>query len=180
MTGETARSLLRDTGTTVAAAVATALGTLALVPVFTDGDWLPPVLAAVVAVAAGGLLLRVGGAALAGDRAAPGWWTALVAVAVPFGQLVVLACVLTALFAPEQAWGGWLPTGGSLADLGTVMAEGTVELAEQSTPALPLTGLVMLTTLLAGLIAVVVDLVAVGARQRRWPGWDCWSCSACR
>ncbi len=165
MTGETARSLLRDTGTTVAAAVATALGTLALVPVFTDGNWLPPVLAAVVAVAAGGLLLRVGGAALAGDRTAPGWWTALVAVAVPFGQLVVLACVLTALFAPEQAWGGWLPTSGSLADLGTVMAEGTVELAEQSTPALPLTGLVTLTTLLAGLIAVVVDLVAVGARQ---------------
>ncbi len=169
MTGDTARALLRDAGTTLAAAVATALGTLALVPVFTDGDWRPPVLAAVVAVAAGGLLLRVAGAALA-DRlgpggTAPGWWTTLGTLAVPFGQLVVLACVLTALFAPEQAWGGWLPTSGSLGDLGAVMADGTVEMAEQSTPALPLTGLVTLTTLLAGLVAVAVDLVAVGARQ---------------
>jgi TgpA N-terminal domain/Transglutaminase-like superfamily len=169
VTGDTARALLRDAGTTLAAAVATALGTLALVPVFTDGDWRPPVLAAVVAVAAGGLLLRVAGAALA-DRlgpggTAPGWWTTLVTLAVPFGQLVVLACVLTALFAPEQAWGGWLPTSGSLGDLGAVMADGTVEMAEQSTPALPLTGLVTLTTLLAGLVAVAVDLVAVGARQ---------------
>jgi hypothetical protein len=165
VTADTARALLRDAGTTLAAAVATALGTLALVPVFTDGDWLPPVLAAVVAVAAGGLLLRVAGGALAGDRPAPGWWTALVSVAVPFGQLVGLACVLTALFAPDRAWGGWLPTSGSIGDLAAVLADGTVEMAEQSTPALPLTGLVALTTLLAGLVAVVVDLVAVGARQ---------------
>ncbi|MGY1679458.1 transglutaminaseTgpA domain-containing protein [Geodermatophilus sp. SYSU D01176] len=165
MTGDTARGLLRDAGTTLAAAVATALGTLALVPVFTAREWLPPVLAAVVAVAAGGLLLRVGGAALAGDRPAPGWWTALVAVVVPLGQLVVLACTLTALFAPDGAWGGWLPTAESTGDLGAVFADGTVELVEQSTPALPLTGLVALTTLLAGLVAVAVDLVAVGARQ---------------
>ncbi|WP_100501044.1 transglutaminase-like domain-containing protein [Geodermatophilus chilensis] len=174
MSGDTARGLLRDAGTTLAAAVATALGTLALVPVFTDGDWRPPVLAAVVAVAAAGLLLRVAGAALA-DRlttegTAPGWWTALVALVVPSGQLVVLACVLTALFAPDRAWGGWLPTGGSLGDLGAVMADGTVEMAEQATPALPLTGLVALTTLLVGLVAVAVDVVAVGARQAALAG----------
>ena len=36
---------------------------------------------------------------------------------------------------------------------------------EQATPALPLTGLLALTTLLVGLIAVVVDLVAVAGRQ---------------
>ena len=169
MSGDTARTLLRDAGTTLAAAAATALGALALVPVFTDGDWLPPVLAAVVAVAAGGLLLRVAGAAvaerLAGDRPEPAWWTALVSLAVPFGQLVVLACVLTGLFAPEQARGGWLPTGASLDDLGAVLADGTVELREQTTPALPLAGLLALTTLLAGLVAVTVDLVAVGSRQ---------------
>jgi hypothetical protein len=165
VTGATARGLLRDAGTTLAAAITTALGVLALMPVFADGDWLPPVLAAVVAVAASGLLLRVGAAALAGDRPAPGWWTTLLAGAVPFGQLVALACTLTALFAPGEARGGWLPTGESLGDLGAVLADGMVELAEQSTPALPLTGLVALTTLLAGLVAVAVDLVAVGARQ---------------
>jgi len=52
VSGDTARDLLRDAGTTLTAAAATALGTLALMPVFTDGDWRPPVLAAVVAVAA--------------------------------------------------------------------------------------------------------------------------------
>ncbi|MDP9430877.1 MAG: DUF3488 and transglutaminase-like domain-containing protein, partial [Actinomycetota bacterium] len=169
MSGDTVRALLRDAGTTLAAAVATALGTLALVPVFAGGNWLPPVLTAVVAVAAGGLLLRGAGAVsagrMAGNRALPGWWTALVAVAVPFGQLLVLVCTLTALFVPDRAWGGWLPTGRSLGDLRAVLTTGTVELAEQSTPALPLAGLVALTTLLVGLVAVVVDLVAVGARQ---------------
>ncbi|TFV52430.1 transglutaminase domain-containing protein, partial [Geodermatophilus sp. DF01-2] len=169
MTGATVRALRQDAGTALAAAAATALGTFALVPVFTTRDWLPPVLAAVVAVAGAGVLLRAAGAALpdrlAGDHPAPSWWTGLVGVGVPVGQLAVLACVLTALFAPADAWGGWLPTEDSLADLAAVLADGTVELREQSTPALPLTGLLTLTTLLAGLVAVAVDLVAVGARQ---------------
>ncbi|SDO68525.1 transglutaminase-like domain-containing protein [Geodermatophilus sp. DSM 45219] len=157
--------MTRDAGTTLAAAAATALGALALVPVFTAADWLFPVLAVIAAVAAGGLLLRVAGAAAAGGRTAPAWWAALVRVAVPLGQLLVLVCVLTLLFAPGEAWGGWLPTGASLDELGTVLADGTVELQEQTTPALPLTGLLALTTLLVGLVAVAVDAVAVGVRQ---------------
>ncbi|MGY1593737.1 transglutaminaseTgpA domain-containing protein [Geodermatophilus sp. SYSU D00708] len=160
---------LREAGTTVAAAVATALGAVALVPVFTDRSWLPPVLAAVAVVALGGLALRGAGAALErrlfGDRSAPTRWVVLGVPLVPLGQLVLLGCLLTALFAPTRAGGGWLPTSGSVTDLAAVLVDGTAELREQSTPALPLTGLLALTTVLVGLVAIVVDLVAVGGRQ---------------
>jgi transglutaminase-like putative cysteine protease len=163
------RALLQDAGTTVAVAVATVLGSAALAPVFTDGSWFPPVFTVVAAVAATGLLLRSAGvalwAALSGDRPVPGLWGGLGIPLVPLGQLAVLVCVLTALFSPERAGAGWFPTAGSLADLGTVMTDGTAELREQSTPALPLTGLLALTALLVGMVAVVVDLVAVGGRQ---------------
>ncbi|MGY1643347.1 transglutaminase family protein [Geodermatophilus sp. SYSU D00703] len=160
---------LREVGTTLAAAVATALGALALVPVYTDRSWLPPVLAAVAVVAVGGLVLRGAGALLErrlfGDRPASGVWVALGVPLVPLGQLALLLCLLTALFAPARAAAGWLPTGESGADLVSVLVDGTAELREQSTPALPLTGLLALTTVMVGLVAVVVDLVAVGGRQ---------------
>ncbi|RBY77143.1 transglutaminase domain-containing protein [Geodermatophilus sp. TF02-6] len=169
MSPASARALLQDTGTTLAAAVATALGACALLPVFTDRSWLPPVLVAVAAVAATGLLLRTAGVALwarlGGDRPVPGGWGGFAVALVPVGQLAVLVCVLTALFAPARADLGWFPTGASLTDLTSVLTDGTVELREQATPALPLTGLLALTTVLAGLVAVLVDLVAVGGRQ---------------
>ncbi|MFW3170689.1 transglutaminaseTgpA domain-containing protein [Geodermatophilus sp. CPCC 206100] len=169
MNETSARELVQDAGTTLAAAAATALGAWALVPVFTDRSWVPPALAAVAVVAAAGLVLRGAASelwsALAGDRPVPGLWVALGVPLVPLGQLAALGCLLTALFSPGSAIGGWIPTPDSVADLGQVFADGSVELREQATPALPLTGLLALTTLLVGLVAVVVDLVAVGGRQ---------------
>ncbi len=60
-----------DRRTAGAAAAATALGSLALLPVFTSSAWLRPVLSVVLGVWGGGLLLRRGGPAL-WQRAAPG------------------------------------------------------------------------------------------------------------
>ncbi|MGY1639483.1 transglutaminaseTgpA domain-containing protein, partial [Geodermatophilus sp. SYSU D00742] len=169
MSGPHSRLALAEAGTAVAAAVATALGTCALVPVFTDRSWLPPVLAAVAVVTVGGLLLRGAGAllwaSLAPGRPVPLRWAAVGVPLVPVGQLALLTCLLTGVFAPERALGSWLPTRGSLTDLVLVLADGSAELQEQATPALPLTGLLALTTLMVGLVAVVVDLVAVGGRQ---------------
>ncbi|MGY5889757.1 transglutaminaseTgpA domain-containing protein [Geodermatophilus arenarius] len=162
-------TLSREGGTTLAAAVATALGSCALAPVFTRPAWAPPALAAIAVVALTGLALRAAGPALwawaSGGRALPARAGAAGVPLVPLGQLAALLCLMTALFAPGDAIGGWLPTPGSLGDLAAVLTDGSAEIREQSTPALPLTGLLALTVLLVGIIAVVVDLIAVGGRQ---------------
>lgn len=154
-----------DVRTAVLAAVATLLGALALSPVFTTGAWFPPVLAVVAAVLAGGLLLRRAGAHLTRGPTAPRFLVVLGTLLVPVGQLLLVACVLTVAFAPDGAVAGLLPTAESLTRLAGVFADGTAEIREQATPALPLTGLLALTTLFVGLIAVLVDLVAVAGRQ---------------
>lgn len=162
-------TLRREGSTTLAAAVATALGAWALGPVFTRPAWVPPALAAIAVVAATGLLLRAAGPALwawaSGGRALPARAAAAGVPLVPLGQLAALLCLMTLLFSPAGAIGGWLPTPRSLAGLGAVLTDGSAEIREQSTPALPLTGLLALTVLLVGIVAVVVDLIAVGGRQ---------------
>ncbi|MGR7027989.1 transglutaminaseTgpA domain-containing protein [Geodermatophilus sp. URMC 62] len=162
-------TLRREGGTALAAAVATALGACSLLPVFVRPAWVLPALSAVAVVAAGGLVLRAAGTALwdwaSGGRAVPSRVAAAAVPLVPLGQLALLTCLMTAQFAPGRALGGWLPTPASLDALGTVLLDGSAEIREQSTPALPLTGLLALTVLLVGLVAVTVDLVAVGGRQ---------------
>jgi transglutaminase-like putative cysteine protease len=158
-----------DVRRSVVAGLATLLGACALSPVFSSSAWLPPVVAVVLTVVASGLLLRAGGAALwSGLRAghpATGRASAAGVALVPLGQLFFGVCLLTALYAPTEALAGVLPTRSSLAQLGTVLAEGSAEMREQATPALPLTGLLALTTVLLGLVAVTVDLVATAGRQ---------------
>jgi transglutaminase-like putative cysteine protease len=158
-----------------AATAATLLGAAALTPVYTSAAWLAPVVAVVLVVLAGGLLLRTGGAALwtrlTRGRAPSDLWPALGVGLVPIGQLALLLCVLTALFAPARAVSGVVPTRASVAQLAAVFADGTAELQEQSTPALPLTGLLALTAMFVGLIAVLVDLLTVAGRQGSFAGF---------
>ena len=164
----------RELASAVGAAVATLLASLALVPVFSSTAWLPPVAAAVVVVLAGGILLRAAGpagwSALTGGRAVPTWIRGTGVAAVPAGQLLLLTCLLTALYAPDRALLGFLPTRSSLGQLAGVLADGTAEMREQATPALALTGLLALTTLFVGLIAVGSDLLAVAGGQAALAG----------
>jgi len=163
-----------DLRSAVAAAAATLLGSAALGPVFTSAAWLAPVLAVVLTVLAGGLLLRAGGAALwsglSHGRVPSARLSGLGTALVPLGQLLLLLAVLTALFAPAEAIAGVVPTPGSLEQLLGVLGDGSAELQEQATPALPLTGLLALTAVLVGVLAVLVDLVTVGARQATLAG----------
>ncbi|TQN43426.1 transglutaminase superfamily protein [Blastococcus colisei] len=164
----------QDVRPAVAAAVATFLGAAALTPVYTSGAWVGPVLAVVLTVLAGGLLLRTGARALwAGPLrgGAPSARVSALGVAlVPVGQLLLVLAVLTALFAPAEAIAGVVPTSASLEQLVAVFADGSAELREQATPALPLTGLLSLTVFFVGLIAVLVDLVTVAGRQATLAG----------
>ena len=114
-----------DIDSALAAAGATLLGALALTPVFASGDWFPPGLATVVVVLAGGLLLRSAGpvlwARLSGDRPVPSRLGALGVPLVPIGQLALVGCLLTALYAPHDAFLGVLPTPTSLCGLAAVL-----------------------------------------------------------
>ena len=158
-----------DIRSAVAAATATLLGACALAPVFSSAAWFLPVVATVLVVLAGGLLLRVGGAALwarlTDGLPVPGRLAGLGVAFVPLGQLFLVLALLTARFTPADAFAGVIPTPTSLAELAGVLADGSAELREQATPALPLTGLLAMTTVFVGLIAVVVDLLAVAGRQ---------------
>ncbi|RZU31353.1 DUF3488 and transglutaminase-like domain-containing protein [Blastococcus saxobsidens] len=154
-----------DVPPALAAAAATFLGAFALTPVFSTTAWVPPVAAAVAAVLAGGLLLRGAGQVLARGRPAPRPARGLGTLLVPAGQLALVLCVLTALFAPDRAVAGLVPTPGSVAHLLGVLSDGAAEMQEQATPALPLTGLLALTTLFVGLVAVTVDLITVAGRR---------------
>lgn len=155
--------------TAVAAALATLLGSLALSPVYATGRWFPPVLAAVLVVFVGGLVLRTAGPALwaraTRGRPVPDRVAGLGVIAVPLGQAALLACLFSALYAPSSSLFGFLPTSSSLAAVARVLRDGAAEVQEQAPPALPLTGLVALTSLLVAILAVVVDLIAVAGRQ---------------
>jgi transglutaminase-like putative cysteine protease len=163
-----------DVRSAVAAALATLLGACALTPVFSSAAWLLPVLAVVLVVLAGGLLLRVGGPALwariGHGRPPPGRLAAVGVALVPVGQLLLVLSLLTARYAPDEARLGVIPTRASLAGLMTVLTNGGAEIREQATPALPLTGLLAMTTVFVGVIAVVVDLVAVAGHQAALAG----------
>ncbi|MGY1603448.1 transglutaminaseTgpA domain-containing protein [Geodermatophilus sp. SYSU D00815] len=159
----------QDTTSAVAAALATLLGAFALTPVFATAGWFGPVLATTVVVLAGGLLLRSAGPALwarvARGRPVPPRLGALAVPLVPLGQVALVGCLLVALYAPDAALLGVVPTPTALGDLAGVLADGSAELREQATPALPLRGLLALTVVLVGLVAIAVDLVAVAGRQ---------------
>src|SRR3954469_18630585 len=120
-----------DVRSAVAAAAATLLGACALTPVYTTGLWFPPVFAVVAVVLAGGLLLRLGGAALWGwarpGRPVPEWIAGAWVSVVPLGQLFLVLCLLTARFAPTKAFAGVLPTPSSVAALGSVLSDGSAE-----------------------------------------------------
>ncbi|RBY85572.1 DUF3488 and transglutaminase-like domain-containing protein [Blastococcus sp. TF02A-30] len=158
-----------DLRTALGAAAATVLGSLALTPVFSSAAWFRPVFLAVVVVAGTGIALRAAGRAgwarLAAGRPVPRRVAALGAVAVPLVQVGALVLLLTSRWTPEPALWGVLPTSASVPDLLTVLGEGAAETREQATPAIPLPGLVALTTLFVGLVAVVVDVVTVPGRR---------------
>jgi hypothetical protein len=153
-------------GTALAAGVGVLLGSLALDPVFAARNWVSPVVLAVAAVTLGGIVLRAGSRRLLDQQGrGAGLIGALGRVAVPLGQLLLVLVVLGRVFAPDHLVLGLLPTPTSIADLAGVLADGVDEIAEQATPALPLDGLVALTTLFVGLVALAADLLAVPARQ---------------
>lgn len=135
---------------TLLAALATALTTTALRPVFGDGGWVLPVLGSVVVVAA------VAAAARALRVPAP---------LQPLAVLLGVAGWATLLYARSELALGVLPGPSAARRLGAVVGQGLLDVEQQAAPVPSTTGLVVLAVLGVGAVALLVDLAAVGLRR---------------
>jgi transglutaminase-like putative cysteine protease len=135
---------------TVAAAIAVALASAALAPVFDGFGWLLRVLLAVVAVAVGAGLARRAG---------------LPRLLEPVAGALSLAIYVCLAFARSTLAVGVLPGSETLRALRALVVEGLADVEELAPPVPSSAGLVLLAVLGVGAIAVVVDLLAVTLRQ---------------
>jgi len=129
------------------AALSTVLGAIALVPVIRGTDWLVRCMLAVALVAAtghGARLLR-----------AP-------SLVVPLVQLGALALLLTAMFAGRDAVLGMLPGEGAVRALIETVVRAVETINSYAAPVPGSSGVLLLVVAGIGVVAVLVDLLAVG------------------
>lgn len=134
----------------VAAAVAVALSSAALLPVFDGQGWLLRVLGAVAVVAGSAALARRAG---------------LPRLLQPVAGVLGLAAYVCLVFARATLTYGLLPSGETLRVLGETIGLGLLDVEELAPPVPTRAGLVLLAVLGVGAIAVVVDALAVTLRQ---------------
>lgn len=131
---------------TVMAALATLAGSLGLYPLYEQAGWFWAGFGAVLAVSGGGLLARrMRMPALVGFL---------------FG-LVALILYLNLVYASDEAWLGFIPTPESVRYLGALTDEGWRAANRYAAPVPLVPGISMLTAAGIGLVAVLVDLLAV-------------------
>lgn len=134
------------------AALATWVTLLAWTPFSERSNaYIAPLLAACLLVAAGGALLRT--------ARTPALLVALI-------QLVVLAVWLHHRWAGDEAWGGWLPTPESLAQVSATLSA-AVESAQDYAAPVPrsVTEFAPLMVVAGAATAVLVDFIACGLRR---------------
>jgi hypothetical protein len=126
--------------------LATAAASLTLVPLLDGLGWMVPTLVAAVAVTLSGVALRQ----------LVSLWPVIAAA-----QAAVLALVLTLLFARDQAVAGVLPGPNALGRLRDGLREGGELIGSSAPPVETAAGMVLLVALGIGVVALLVDLVAV-------------------
>ncbi|MFF0305906.1 transglutaminaseTgpA domain-containing protein [Streptosporangium sp. NPDC004379] len=140
---------------TVAAGAATGAVAVALYPLFSGGAWFWSSLGVILVVTGTGLL--------AGRHALPDWLVAPL-------QLLTVLIFLTAVFARDEAWAVLVPTVSSVRVLGRLLATGFTDIQRYAAPVPASPGIVLLTCGGVGLIAIVVDLLAVRMRRAALAG----------
>ncbi|MEO3823614.1 DUF3488 and transglutaminase-like domain-containing protein [Actinomadura sp. B10D3] len=131
---------------TVMAALATLAGSLGLYPLFEKAGWFWAGFGAVLAASGGGLLAR--------RMRMP----ALVGFLI---GLVSLILYLNLAYAADRSWLGFVPTPESIQYLGALTDEGWRAANRYAAPVPLVPGISMLTAAGIGLVAVLVDLLAV-------------------
>ncbi|WP_327583171.1 DUF3488 and transglutaminase-like domain-containing protein [Nonomuraea sp. NBC_00507] len=135
---------------TIASGVAAFAAAMLLYPLFEGGTWFWASLGAVLAVVAAGLV--------SSRLSLPAWAATLLGVAATW-------IYLTASFAAEEAWAVFVPTRGSVVELGRLLGVGWADIQRFAAPVPPTEGITLLTAGGVALIAIIVDLFA--ARLRR-------------
>ena len=135
---------------TLAAGAAVALGAAPLGAVFEEWRWIWYAWAAIAAVVGAQLLARS---------------LRLPAVLVPVAGAAGLLVYLTVVFTAQAALLGIVPTPDSLRLLRAGLARGLTNVNELAAPVPTTTGLLLLTAVSLGGVAIVVDVIAVGLRR---------------
>ncbi|MGI5202759.1 transglutaminase TgpA family protein [Spirillospora sp. CA-108201] len=135
---------------TVMAGLATLTGSLGLYPLFEKASWFWAGFGAVLVVSGGGLLAR--------RLRAP-------AAVCPLFGLAALLLYLDLAFAGGEAWLGVVPSPESMRRLGELADEGWRAANRYAAPVPLVPGIAMLAAAGIGLVAVLVDLLAVRLRR---------------
>src|SRR3954464_14151727 len=139
----------------VCAGVATLAASSSLAAVYSDYGWVLPVAAAIAIVVGTRELLRR---------------SPLPAALAPLLSAAGVLCLLTRLYAPDDAWLGIIPTPTSLAALGDVARAGFADVRKLAPPVPTHHGLELLAVVGVAGIALVVDLLAVTLRRAALAG----------
>jgi transglutaminase-like putative cysteine protease len=140
---------------TIVAALATMLASVGLYPLYESSGWFGTGFGAVLVVAAAGVL---------GRR------LRLAAALCPLLTVVALFVYLTVVFAGRQAFLGVVPTPSSVARLGRLLSEGWHDANAYAAPVPMLPAIDMLTGTGIGLVALLVDFLAVRLRRAALAG----------
>lgn len=135
---------------TIIAAVATFLATLTLWPLLETQRWPYAAILVIVLMAAVGWLTR--------RFRVPG-------VLAPFAYAIVLLLALTAMYAPESALFFLIPTPASLDALRDLLVGALIDVRRYATPAPETPALLLLSVGGVGIVAALVDLIAVSLRH---------------
>lgn len=135
---------------TVVAGIATLLGSVCLYPFFESSGWLWTGLATIISVAVAGLIARR-------LRLPP-------AVGLLAGVIAILLC-LNLLYAHHQSLLWIIPTPQSVHRLRTLISAGWHDIGSYAAPVPLLPGITLLTGLGIGLVALLVDFLAVRLRR---------------
>jgi transglutaminase-like putative cysteine protease len=139
-----------QTRVTLTAGMATLLGAIPLAGGFAQQRWFWYAAMAVAVVSLIGVALRV--------LRVP----ALLIVPIQFAGLLVFH---TVTFASSDGYGGIIPNGRTISDLSTSISDGMHDIQYLAAPVPARTDIVVLTSLAVGLLAIVVDLIAVSAHR---------------
>jgi transglutaminase-like putative cysteine protease len=134
----------------VAATIASGLGSLALLPTYSDMKWLPVTWGAILVV---GVVAQ--GSRLAG----------VPPLLSPVLALAGLAAYVTAVFSRGTAYLGFLPGSSARSVLNHLTDSGWHDISVLRAPVPSNQGLILLTVCGVGLVAIVVDLIAVVGRR---------------